>query len=74
MLVALEKNGIPPEFPDGIPVPPCGTVTAALSVSTFALAFGNVNTFTEMDGPDTEKKALLDPPLLDCNIPVTAVA
>ena len=35
-----------------LPVPPCATVTAALSVNTVAEAFGSVNVFSAVVGPE----------------------
>ena len=60
-------------MPVVLPVPPCATVTAALSVSTVALAFGNVNVFRLVAGPVTAKNPFAVPPFAPGRIPVTPV-
>lgn len=55
------------------PVPPCATVTAALSVNTVDEAFGNVNVLADVAGPDTVKNAFAVPPFAVGRMPVTPV-
>ena len=62
-----------PSTQDVSPVPPCGTVTAALSVRTVALALGNVKVLVDVAGPLTAKKPLFVPPLAEGSIPATLV-
>lgn len=54
-------------------MPPCATVTSALSVKTVALAFGNVNVLNDVVGPVTAKNPLFVPPFAPGRIPVTPV-
>jgi hypothetical protein len=61
VLVAL-KYGTPPLVPLPIPVPPCGTVTAALSVRIVAVAFGSVNVFVDVAGPEKAVNPFPVPP------------
>ena len=60
-------------MPVARPVPPCATVTAALSVRTVDVAFGNVYVLAVVAGPDTVKNALLVPPFATGRMPVTPV-
>jgi hypothetical protein len=50
--------------PDAVvdPVPPCKTVTAALSVKIVALAFGSVKVFSVVAGPDNLANPFPVPP------------
>ncbi len=56
-----------------LPVPPCATVTAALSVSTVADALGRVNVFVVVVGPVTAKNPFPVPPFAPGKMPVTPV-
>ena len=60
-------------MPVARPVPPCATVTAALSVRTVDVALGNVYVLAVVAGPDTVKNALLVPPFATGRMPVTPV-
>ena len=51
-------------------MPPCAAVTAALSVSIVALAFGRVNVFSEVVGPLNFVNPLPVPPLVEASVPV----
>ena len=66
---------MPKTTPESVlaPVPPCATVTSALSVKTVADAFGNVNVLNDVVGPVTAKNPLLVPPFAPGKIPVTPV-
>lgn len=58
----VQSHVATPEPNEVMPVPPCATVTVALSVRITADALGNVNVFSDVVGPENLVNPLPVPP------------